>query len=464
MPAERGKDAAERFAAAVDSGRSPLSAGSDADLARELAIVARLRSREGTLASHDEAMAMLRSGTDAHAPRADEKARAKQRLMAMLAERSTPEQPDAPGAGGRVVAFPAVTAADPTSPIPTVRDEPVAGEARVEALDDPYDDAFDDAQEEADGSSDTPLAAVTPLAGRSRRGRHALPAAMKREAMGRAGRSRLAGERPGIARRAGVVGSAALFVLVAFTGTGVFVSQDALPGQTLYPLKRAAEAASLAMTFDDAERAQRNLELAALRIGELERLVALGGSGIDPQVVRVAMSEFDLATNEGSRALLSGGGDDALHAWAATQSARLSALRPSLPDPALPATDTSLALLDGLIGKESLSSDSPRTGSGADRPDRITPQGPVQRNGAPGAGTDSSAHPADPSATPEEGLPGLQPDGTPLVTDPENPATATPQDPAATQDTQNPRVPLPLPGAPVTLPPLLPGMPPLTIG
>jgi hypothetical protein len=462
MPAERGKDAAERFAAAVDSGRSPLSAGSDADLARELAIVARLRSREGTLASHDEAMAMLRSGTDAHAPRADEKARAKQRLMAMLAERGAPEQPGTPGAGGRIVAFPAVTAADPTSPIPVVRDEPVAEEARDDALHAP--DTPEAPAEDADPIEDTPLAPVTPLAGRSRRGRHALPAAMKREAMGRPGRSRLADDRPGIARRAGVVGSAALFVLVAFTGAGVFVSQDALPGQTLYPLKRAAEAASLAMTFDDAERAQRNLDLAALRIGELERLVALGGSGIDPQVVRVAMSEFDIATSEGSRALLSGGDGDALHAWAATQSARLSALRPSLPDPALPATDTSLALLDGLLDRESGSSGTPQVGSEVDAPDQITPQGPVQRNGAPGAGTDSSAHQGDPSATSDEGLPGLQPDGGPLVTDPENPAAATPQDPAATQDTENPRVPLPLPGAPVTLPPLLPGMPPLTVG
>ena len=93
MPAERGKDAAEKFAAAVDSGRSPLSAGSDADLARELAIAARLRSLEGTLASHEEAMAALRSGTDACAPRPDEKALAKQRLMALLAERGLKAQP-----------------------------------------------------------------------------------------------------------------------------------------------------------------------------------------------------------------------------------------------------------------------------------------------------------------------------------------------------------------------------------
>ena len=74
MPAGQGKDA-ERFAAAVDSG-TPLGATDDADLARELEIVAMLRSR----------------GTE-FAPDAETKARAKQRLMAVLAaEQGGPRQ------------------------------------------------------------------------------------------------------------------------------------------------------------------------------------------------------------------------------------------------------------------------------------------------------------------------------------------------------------------------------------
>ena len=74
MPAGQGKDA-ERFAAAVES-RTPLGAADDADLARELEIVAMLRSR----------------GT-AFAPDAETKARAKQRLMAVLAaEQGGPRQ------------------------------------------------------------------------------------------------------------------------------------------------------------------------------------------------------------------------------------------------------------------------------------------------------------------------------------------------------------------------------------
>ncbi|MGQ0577048.1 MAG: hypothetical protein ACT4RN_23020, partial [Pseudonocardia sp.] len=216
MPAERGKDAAERFAAAVEQGRSPRSAGSDVDLARELEIVN-----------------MLRSHGAAYAPRPDEKARAKQRLMALLAEpdgRADAAAP--PDSAAAVVAFPPVTAADRTSPIPVVRvAEPEAGSVETDGADDPADEA--------------PLAPVTPLAGRAARraGRHSLaPSARSRPAP--------AGRRPGLARRAGLVGSAALFVLITFTGAGVFASRDALPGQTLYPLTRAAEAAGLAMTFD----------------------------------------------------------------------------------------------------------------------------------------------------------------------------------------------------------------------
>ena len=66
MPAGQGKDA-ERFAAAVES-RTPLVSADDAELARDLEILAMLRSRGA-----------------AYAPDSETKARAKQRLMAVLA-------------------------------------------------------------------------------------------------------------------------------------------------------------------------------------------------------------------------------------------------------------------------------------------------------------------------------------------------------------------------------------------
>lgn len=418
MPAERGKDAAERFAAAVDQGRSPRDTGSDADLARELEIVARLRC----------------SGA-AYAPRPDEKARAKQRLMALLAEQPAPAAGDGERRGGSVVEFPTPTAAEQTAPIPVVAD----ADADVEA--------------DPETGGDVELAPVTPLASRASRrtGRHTrvAPATDRRH--------------PGLARRAGLVGSAALLVMVAFTGAGVFASRDALPGQTLYPLKRAAEAAGLAMTFDDEERAQRNLDLAAIRLSEVEQLVALRGGAVDPQLVRAAMLEFDTATSEGSQPLLSNsdaagnGGINSLQAWAATQSARLSVLRSALPEPAVPAADTSIALLDKLLGR------SPELDAPAASPDTevgasSSPSSPSSENSR--NSTEGPAEPGQPN-----GLPPINSERGPLGEDPAAVDPAQPEAPNEVDEQPEPaRLPLPLPGAPVTLPPLLPGMPPLTLG
>lgn len=430
MPAERGKDAAERFAAVVDRGRPPRNIGSDTDLARELEIVAKLRSQDRTYASHADAMAMLRSDTAAYAPRPDERARAKQRLMALLAE---------PGSVGE--------RRGATTVGPVVASDSERRAARS-------------TEPEPGSDADVQLAPVTPLASRAahRTGRHNR---MSRPA-GRA-RTTTGTRRQGLARRAGLVGSAALLVMVAFTGAGVFASRDALPGQTLYPLKRAAEAAGLAMTFDDEARAQRNLELAAIRLSEVEQLVASRGTaGVDPQLLRAAMLEFDTATNEGSRTLLSdqaGAGNGTLQAWAATQSARLSALRSALPVPAVPAADTSIALLDRLLGRSpELDSRTPAADPSADL-DTAT-SSPARR------GSETARNPGGPAATgqtEESGLPPISPDSGPLGSDPAV-EPAQPETPAETEKQDSARLPLPLPGAPITLPPLLPGMPPLTIG
>lgn len=458
MPAERGKDAAERFAAAVDRGRSPRLNGGDADLARELGIAARLRSAEGSRPSHTEAVAMLRSTRAAEfSPTADEKARAKQRLMALLAE---------PEARGEVVEFPA-GAASRTAPIPVVpaggrgsdRAEPWARRApEVAAEAGPAGPADAEvAQVEAERpDADEKLARVTLLA--SRRGRHTRLASDGRARR----RSARSAPSSGLVRRAGLVSSAAVLVMVAFSGAGVFVSRDALPGQTLYPLKRAAEAAGLAMTFDDEARARRNLDLAAIRLSEIEQLIALrGSSGIDPQLVTAAMSEFDVATSEGTRALLSRDGRaGTLQAWAATQSARIEALKPALPDPAVSAADTSIALLERLLGQQpSVNTADPD----ADPTDVRTPGGPSTSRvpGTSGGDGDDATEQDD-----QSGLPALQPDQGPLVDDPASTTEPTPTDTAPANGTGHDpvRLPLPLPGAPVTLPPLLPGMPGLTVG
>ncbi|GAA3127120.1 hypothetical protein GCM10010466_17430 [Planomonospora alba] len=64
--------------------------------------------------------------------------------------------------------------------------------------------------------------------------------------------------------------SAALAVGMAATGLAAYQS---VPGETLYPLKRAAENTLLRLSTDDAERADRGLRSASTRADEVEALL-----------------------------------------------------------------------------------------------------------------------------------------------------------------------------------------------
>ncbi|GII53641.1 hypothetical protein Pth03_20300 [Planotetraspora thailandica] len=60
-------------------------------------------------------------------------------------------------------------------------------------------------------------------------------------------------------------------LLVGMYGMGIR-AYHSVPGETLYPLKRAAEATLLSMASDDTERAQREMGAARLRMAETESL------------------------------------------------------------------------------------------------------------------------------------------------------------------------------------------------
>ncbi len=138
--------------------------------------------------------------------------------------------------------------------------------------------------------------------GRSRRpgaGRHSRPS----RPAGRAGDQRRSARR---CRRFTLVGSAAMVLALALAGAGILASRDALPGDGLYTVKRVAESAGLALTFDEMSRAHRHLDLASTRLGEVEQLVATDPrvSTEDPELVTSAIQEFDDSTGEGARILL----------------------------------------------------------------------------------------------------------------------------------------------------------------
>jgi Domain of unknown function (DUF5667) len=501
MPAGQGNDA-ERFATAVDLGTPPGSAD-DGELARDLQIVAMLRSRGA-----------------AFAPDADAKARAKQRLMEVLAAEQADRNPNRPP-GAQLRAVPPPAAAERTVPMGRLAEPPSGGgdtDASAETLRmapvtarQPAASADSAPTEVVSGealrSDDTPTQAAH--AGRvGRRARHSLPNRPS-------GRSRAAQrpKTPSLRRRVTVVGATALVAMIALAGGGVFASRDALPGDNLYAMKRAAESAELALALDDTEKARQHLEIAATRLSEVEQLTARNDPTGSAPAVAGALQEFESATGEGSRLLLTKagpGGDraaiDELRTWADEQATRLSELRPALPSAA--DAERPRQLLDRVLGRtEALSSASscgrepsgevddlgpvPSCAPSARRaaapdsepatttdPSRSTTdeESPSSRSGADRDGDDESDERTDTSQpTPDDDrrdglLPDLRPETTP-------PTSSSREDEGSSDDDDSTKergsdggagggagdAPVPL-LPPITLPPLLPGLPGITIG
>lgn len=510
MPAEQGNDA-ERFAAAVDTGRTPHPA--DAELLRDLEIVAMLRSR-----------------SSAYAPDPDAKARTKQRLAAMLAaEQSNPgTRPPAPS----VHRTPGHQTEAPTAPLGRLLAQSLSGQSpsaqslsaqspsaqtdnstsittQMPVISTERDDAgdrFADSSDRRDAAGAAEVASDVDAAGTivrsGRRGRHTMPSRPSRFAG-----SRSPG-RPSLRRRAVLAGAAAMLFMVALAGGGMFASRNALPGDSLYAVKRATESAGLALVFDDAAKARRHLELASNRLDEIERMARAGqrASG-DVALYREAIQDFDTATGAGSRILLSSadaGGPAALgdlKTWASTQAARLSSVRPELPPPADAGAGDSIELLDRLRGRaEALASRADCTevtsgavddlgslpAQGTCAPKQVDPtskpgraqSGPTRAGAStsePGTGPDSASGTTEPgsgSPTSERSatgglLPGLNPPDLGLpgrvgsATETGQPSTSA--TPPTSGERDQIRLPLPL-LPPITLPPLLPGQPGITIG
>lgn len=505
MPAEQGNDA-ERFAAAVDTGRTPYPA--DVELQRDLEIVAMLRSRSA-----------------AYAPDPDAKARTKQRLAAMLAaEQSNPGlRPPAPSMHrppvhqpepqtaplGRLLAQSFAAQGDNSTTVTTQMPAITAehggnGEVFADSSDSKDAPTAVEVANDLDGDSGAGGSGTTTIIRSGRRGRHTMPSRPNRFAGSRRP------ERQSLRRRAVTVGAAAMLFMVALAGGGFFASRNALPGDSLYGVKRAAESAGLALVFDDAAKARRHLELASNRLDEIERMARTGQqSSGDAALYRDAIQDFDAATGAGSRILLAStdaGGPAALgdlKSWASTQSARLSSVRSELPAPAAAGADDSIELLDRLRGRaEALESRAdctevtsgavddlgslPAEGTCAPKPVDPTSKpnrsqsGSARADGttsAPGTGSESASGTTPPSTGPgtseeptESGglLPGLNapdlglPERVGSATETGGPSTSS--SPTKTGAKEPIRLPLPLPLPPITLPPLLPGQPGITIG
>jgi len=91
------------------------------------------------------------------------------------------------------------------------------------------------------------------------------------------------------------------FAIVAATGSMAMASQSALPGDVLYPVKRAIENAQTNLQSDDAAKAQTLIAHAERRLQEAEQLTA---EGADAATVAATLQDFTDQSNQATELAL----------------------------------------------------------------------------------------------------------------------------------------------------------------
>jgi hypothetical protein len=143
----------------------------------------------------------------------------------------------------------------------------------------------------------------------------------------------------------------AIIATIAVGSFGAFgvsaASGDAIPGDTLYGVKRSAEQAKLALAGSDVSRGQLNLEFARKRLAEA------GALGNNPTRLDPVLDDMDTGMREGTRLLTTAAVDrgevaglQAVQQFARDQRPILAGLTGRLDGPAKTRASESLTLLD----------------------------------------------------------------------------------------------------------------------
>ncbi|MDF6020353.1 DUF5667 domain-containing protein [Streptomyces sp. JH34] len=257
----------------------------------------------------------------------------------------------------------------------------------------------------------------------------------------------------------------------AFGGVAA-ASSDALPGDSLYPLKRGMEDISRGMASNDADRGEAYLDQASTRLNEARRLMERGRSGsMDHESigeVRRALDGMTHDATEGHRLLHTAyerdgaiGPIQTLDSFSRSHRATWSSLRDRLPvqltdisdkvSSVFEAMDQEVAPLKSLLPRApGTERGTPPTGSapedrGSSPADREAPESSAAPDDS--ASTSTSPEPSGSDSDPAEGLLDGGTDG--LLEDLPTDGT-TPSSPGGTSGTT--------PSPDVTLPPLLPGL------
>lgn len=134
------------------------------------------------------------------------------------------------------------------------------------------------------------------------------------------------------------------FAVVAATGSMAMASQSALPGDALYPVKRAIENARTNLQSDDAGKAEALLDNAARRLAEVKALNARGADGAE---IAATLQDFSDQTNQATSLALSdydANGDEGslqdVRDFAGNSMDELAVLGDEVPDEARPALIT----------------------------------------------------------------------------------------------------------------------------
>ena len=301
--------------------------------------------------------------------------------------------------------------------------------------------------------------------------------------------------RPSVRRRFGILVTcvAALAVLAGIAAT---VSKNALPGDALYGVKRATESTGGLFTFGDQAEATQQLDIARTRMDEVQGLLQ-SGSAPDSAAITSAMNDFDTATATGSRMILSadrsGGGAQLadLRTWASAQSDRMAEMKSTWPEANVSDAEESKALLDRVLTRtEALRARTGCTDDGAASVDDLGPTPPTAPCTGGGGQPSTEGRTSGPEGTTPSGSSSQSPsDSTsPETSTSGDPSTENPSrsqdrgvlppllgnDPARSQSHEPTRSSdsstttsskdsdsvLP----PITLPPLLPGLGPVTLG
>jgi hypothetical protein len=277
---------------------------------------------------------------------------------------------------------------------------------------------------------------------------------------------------------------AAAAALIALGGLSLVLSKNALPGDPLYNVKLAGESVTLGLTFGEQAKAEKHLEFADNRLGELAQLKNSGGDSTDyltglagfESEARAGVSQLtQLATESGSPSQLT-----QLTTWAQQRGAELATESAAIPASITDRVNDIQSLLSAiqtrvtdLVNRMDCFS---ITSGSTDALGALPAEGVCDQRPTP--------HPA-PTPTPSGGseTTSPSPSGTTeltvsTTTDAVDPATAaSPQHQATSGATAPPVVQKPIlpttgtrpptstPTRPplISIPPLLPGLPPIVI-